>query len=399
MMNVTTEVMSTDASTESNASLLELATWIPSNIIVASTTIPSPQAGGWIAKLSYYTLFLFITIGVVCNVLSFPVFARRVREKSGAANMYLAALAVCDALHIFCFSLIGIMMDLPSPVHVQWFTGCNIMSVVLYPVGQLSTLLVMTLTIDRCVAIRHPFLYRRIQSRKQAGGTIAGMAVFVSAIGWHFFGGLEPVTEEELSNGSWDFCRGKQDLIDIYNLVWYPLTDAIVFWAAPSMVMFICNIAIIKTIRVKIKQKKSPGRTTEAEPAAAGIEEQVQRREGVDISGQTNLAFRKHRKPLTRVSFVLSISFFILVAPLIVFALIQFIIEMSGMAPLPLPGEVQYALQHIFAILYLTNYSCNFWLYCFCTPSFRRDLKEVMCGKICGCQDELNKNGSGDNII
>ena len=372
-MNATTESISEVAAsvaTESDASLL--ITWIPLNFITG--TISSPQAMKWLFELTYYSFFFFITIGVGGNILSFVVFVRRLREKAGAANMYLATLAVCDALHIFSISLFGIMIELPSPINIQWLLDCNFMSMMLFSMGQLSTLLVTTLTIDRCVAIRHPFLYRRIQSKKQAGGTITGLVVFISAAGWHFFGGLHPIEEAELAHTNWKFhCVGRQNLIDLYNAEWYPWIDVIIFWVVPSVIMLVCNIVIIKTIRSetpkKMKEKKSQA------------EDAPENRTG-DISGQTNLAFQKHGRRLTTTALVLSFSYFILVAPVLFYTLISLIADAKGEA-LPLSEFVVALLDAGLHVIYLINYSCNFWLYCFSTPSFRRDLKKMICGKIC----------------
>ena len=409
----------------------------------------------------------------------------------------------------------------------------------------MSTVLVTILSIDRCVAIRHPFLYRRIQSKKQASGTIAGMAVFVSAVGWQCFGGLQAIEEEDTANEPYEHhCRGKQDLIDIYHFLWYPSIDLITFWIVPSMVLFVCNFAIIKTIRSalpkKMKPKKfhgtalkagcatgievqvapgigenftpgigenvtprieenvapgveeqvapgfdenvapgieeqvelgieeqvapgieenvmpgieenvMPGIEEKVEPGieeqvapgieehvapgieeqvelgieeqvtpgieeqvapgieeqvalgieeqvapgieeqvAPGIEEPVKSRAG-DITNQTNVAFQKHGKRLTRISIILSISYCILVSPWLILRVILLSIQIFGES-ISLSDETRSAVQNILLVIYLTNYSLNFWLYCFCTPSFREDLKEMLCGDICSTRCQLER--------
>ena len=396
IMNSTTEGASvaSDVSAESSGSIL--TTLIPFNLL--KSTAGASQVVDWILYVSHYAMYFVIIIGVCTNLLSFAVFVRRLKEKSGPANMYLAALSMADALHIFWLSL-GILLVLqPKRVNLHLATDCNFVSVMYFLVAQLSTLLVTTLTIDRCIAIRHPFLYRRIQGKKQAIGLITGLAVFVSIIGWHSFGGLQPIAEEELANEhNMLYCRGKTGWIDVYYLLWFPWIDIIIFWGIPSVIILICNMAIIKTIRSRVPQGIKPKKTLDTASSKAGnapeIEAQVRCTAG-SSNEQTNIAFQKHGRRLTHMSLIVSFSFFILVSPLLFYRLI---IHMRSESP-PMSEDVSQALEIILLMVYLINYICNFWLYCFAVPSFRKDLKEMMCGKICGSRCALTKkNQSREN--
>ena len=361
-MNSSTEsnTVATNVSSEpSHGSFLP--TLMPSNLI--KSTIGTPQVVAWVMTLTYYTWFLFITIGVCCNILSFAIFVRRVKKQAGAANIYFTTLAVFDAVYLFWFALFGILLFQSNPTNFQWLSGCNFMAVMIFLVAQMSTLLVTTLAIDRCVAIKHPFLYRRIQSKKQAVAIITGLAVFVAIMGWQSFGGLQPIEEEELASEYWAFhCRGKEDFIDSYNFVWYPWIDIIIFWAVPSVIILVCNVVIIKTIRSAVPREMRPERAANDKHTPDTEENETSTNSNFKV--RTSVAFQKHGKQLTRTSLVMSFSFLVLVAPALFFRLVQLIVEMRGKA-LPLSEEDFIILEQIMYVFYLTNYGCNFWLYCF----------------------------------
>ena len=209
-----------------------------------------------------------------------------------------------------------------------------------------------------------------------------GLVVFVSVIDWHCFGGFKPIEEEELELDNWNaHCVGKQHLIDIYNNVWFPWIDAIIFWVVPSVVMLFVNTVIIKTIRSQIPQNNEA-----KEVPRPGTNPRTG-----DVSSQTNVAFQKHGGRLTNIALVLSFSMFILLAPAMVFTLILLITEAKG-ETLPLTEHDTYLVENVVYVIYVINYSCNFWLYCFSTPSFRMDLKEMMCGKTCCYRCEPKEN-------
>ena len=335
----------------------------------------------WVLTLTYYSVFLVLIVGVCSNVLSLALFVKRLRKKITVVNIYLAVLAVCDCCCVFWYSLWYIFLGhREHPVDIVLATGCNVVPFLsIAPMG-MSSLIITTLMVDRCIAIRHPFLYRRIQSTRRAVCTMIGLGLFVLAINWNLVGGMKPMKVEEMPDVYHQFhCRGRSDVIDVYYLTWSPWIQMIVA-ACVSMIILICNIAIVLAFH-----SKAPHERTEAMnlgfrhpqelslPVGEGTSDNV-----ANISRkQTNITVKKHGSRLTRLSIVLSFTFLILVTPNLILRIILTVSE-TREEPI-MSDDVSNLLEGLFSFLLLINFSTNFWLYCFSTPSFRKDLREMLC--------------------
>ena len=112
-------------------------------------------------RISYGTM---ITFGVPFNIISFAFFFQRCRIKARCADIYLASLAICDGLLVLVISFLVLIL----PVRLVWLSSCVLFEFIIFGSGELSSLILTTITIDRFMALYFPFTFRRMQHPKKA---------------------------------------------------------------------------------------------------------------------------------------------------------------------------------------------------------------------------------------
>ena len=336
----------------------------------------------WIFKISYYSWYVFIILGVITNILSFVVFLKRVRNNKGFVNIYLAALAFFDGWFILGFMLLYILSFYPTPIFIHWLTGCNLFPLLVFLPGELSDLMITTITIDRYIAIMYPFEYKRLQSKKKIVGTLISYFIACMALNWYSFGGMKGIPEEELMTIIFDFhCRGRTDIIDAYYFMCFPWIEVICFFVVPSVIICIFNTRIIMTIWKRIPHEGKP--TLERKHNIKDTnEDQAPENPDVDsnkIQSEVSVTMKEHGPRLIRLCIVVSFSFILLMAPRLIFRVVLVVGTMTG--KLLVPEDTAVILLTLFTMLAAMNHSGNFWLYCFSAASFRKDLKSLLCCK------------------
>ena len=250
--------------------------------------------------------WIFITIGVSFNMIAFAFFVQRIRQQVRPADLYLASLALFDGIGVMGASLLGLPLTFKEPINFHRLSGCNLFPFLLFVPFGVSALLIVSITIDRFVALYFPFTFRQNQSTKRVCVIIIAEIIFELAINFHSFGGMKP-SDIDADNDKVTYlqCDGKSTLIDWYVFNLFPLLDVAVYFFIPSAILLIFNLLIIiKVTRIKSNpehQTKSPEKL-----------------------GQSSKIITKHAERLTKLCLVLSFSFMILIGPQVFWRFIVF---------------------------------------------------------------------------
>ena len=205
--------------------------------------------------IAYYCHYVFITIGTPCNILAVICLCKSTppMDKNNTVRYYLIPLAVCDGLAIFWVHLSVILSGLQTPVYIHWETGCTFFLLMVYGTTELSSLLVMKITLNRFVAIFFPLKFKQLQSIKRIYCCIGILVALVISINWYSFGGLKCVNREQLDTIMYfEYqCRGRTHVIHDYLFAIFPFLDFVVYFLVPSLVLLVCNIAIARKLRMR----------------------------------------------------------------------------------------------------------------------------------------------------
>ena len=217
-----------------------------------NTTAPDLQPST-IATIAYYCNYAFVTFGALCNIIAVICLYKSdsPKEKNNTVRYYLIVLAVCDGLFVFWLSLLFILNGLGNPFYLHWETCCNLIPLLTMCTSQLSSLLVMMITVNRFVAIFFPLKFKHLQSIGRIYSCIGILILVVIIINWYSFGGLKPIDKDQLDTIQYfEYqCRGRTQIIDDYYFHIFPWIDLTVYFIIPGLVLLVFNIAFAIRLR------------------------------------------------------------------------------------------------------------------------------------------------------
>ena len=172
-------------------------------------------------------------------------------DKNNTVRYYLMVLAICDGLAIFWYSLHLILLGQKPSIHLPWETNCNLSAFVMGCTTEISSLMVMMITVNRFIAIFYPLKFKHLQSVRRIYKCIGIQVLLVFIINWCSFGGLKRIDRAELHTIVYfEYqCRGRTPFIDDYYFKVLPFIHFIVYLIIPGMVLFVLNIAIAMKLR------------------------------------------------------------------------------------------------------------------------------------------------------
>ena len=322
----------------------------------------------WTTYIAYLSNYIFITVGVVFNIIALVFFLQKARKQRRCVDIYLAALAACDMLVVLNMPLLFIFLMRDTPINLHWLSGCNLFGFLIAMPASLSVLIVTTITVDRFTALYFPFEFRRMQSVKKSLILLATEAVLVSLFHFYTFGGFYAVDATELENVYFaKQCRGRTKAIDQYYFKFLPWIEAVTCFLIPAAVLFVCNILIIiKMVNATKKKKPEPPTEMMRENQAGNVAKKLAKHDM-----EASKALQKHGGHLTKVCLVVSVSFVLLVMPHVGWRLAI----LNDSLPSLVPG-VETIIENVFALMTMINYSVNFIFYCIMIPSLRKELRK-----------------------
>ncbi|ESO92672.1 hypothetical protein LOTGIDRAFT_162598 [Lottia gigantea] len=196
----------------------------------------SPTAGRIVPPIWYM-------VGFIGNPISALIwFGKRMRRNNSSA-IYLGALSISD----FCFLLLHMLYILHSTWGYRTYnteSGCEVFNFLFYVPQYLSTLLVLGFTIERYIAVVHPFLKEKWCTVKRASIIVLVLTIFSMVIAsaqtyiWYYYSVTDScnIRPQAQVGGTMSFKH-----------IWTWFTEVLIFILVPLLVL-IFNILVLREI-------------------------------------------------------------------------------------------------------------------------------------------------------
>ncbi len=297
------------------------------------------------ANIWTYVPPVIITVGVICNLLSFIVWVRSIVKKRGSSSSYFfACLAVADATVLF-------FVPMYNHVGHAYYNGANLRKYsninckfYYFMFGfslSFSSHILASLALFRMVGVLYPHRYKQICSDRNAKRIILGIIACVTLVNIPSLFGFE-LTE---SDGKGLVCFYKASWNSISLLYTFMLSIEMYYF--PLVIIVLANARIIWTLAKKRANVIGTTRTS-----------------------RKDHAFSRNVTVLLAISLV----YLITMAPLFVYS----ILRVTRVWP-DTPGIhlERHRLGYTIACnISLLNSALNFWVYCITHPQFITEVKD-----------------------
>ena len=200
--------------------------------------------------VEFYVFPVIFTIGTICNILTFIVM-RRKRMRHQSTYFYMAVLAIADemVLIVGCLNFWVYLYTSKMLLLASAFL-CKIVCVALYATLHFSVWMVVTMTIERFIAVTYPLQASSWCTVKRAKIATIGIALFIFCINFHFLFTHTLVTDEEGHPG----CQSSNSAFNFFLDKIWTFIDASVYSLIPLSLLFIFNILIVHNL-IKASKK------------------------------------------------------------------------------------------------------------------------------------------------
>ena len=314
--------------------------------------------------INRYVLPVIVVVGVFGNLVSMTIMFQR-QNRQSSFSVYLGSLAISDTCVLFESAYYWVMIEIQR----RTFTDieCKIFMWTLHTFQQSGCYLIISVTLDRLVAVRFPF--------RAAGWCRARRATIVSAV---FFATMSAYNIPYL-------VFYKSDDVLVCTLCSFEhaicivrvLGTMLIGLAIPVVLLLSMNAVIIHAVCNSMKYR--PGHATDSDRQTSNIES-IEVDEISRAQSSQSVSFqsvRRNRKELSSqdrnlvsILLVVSFTFLLLNAPPVARAVTKYAYPIER-TPRNLAFDV-FAF-HITNKLYFINNACNFFLYCISGFKFRRD--------------------------
>ncbi len=275
---------------------------------------------------------VLITVGTMGNLLSAVVMLRPNLRKC-TTSLYLLVLAVVDSLVLYTGLLPRWIRDLFGTDLTNFSNAaCRIHPFVLNVAIHVEAWIIVCVGIERMVAVVFPYKAKHIFTRRFAARQMAIIGVILAVVNSHFYWTCTIVNGHCEEDSKYEHF-----MQNVFPWIRFCLTSLI-----PFLIMLVTNFAIAaKLIHAKHVRK-------------------------------VKLNVRKDEKltSMTAILLTISVIFLLTTGPSSAFHIVLLPIDIKDRAPYRLVWSS-------LSLLFYTNYSVNFLLYCVSAPRFRRELIEI----------------------
>ncbi|XP_061183925.1 ovarian cancer G-protein coupled receptor 1-like [Saccostrea echinata] len=303
---------------------------------------------------------IFYVIGLIANPITTKIWLSRKMRKNNSSAIYVGVLSIVHTI----FLLLHIVQELNFAWGVTSYTRmsvmCEVFNMAIYVPQYYAPLLVLAFTVERYIAVNHPFVKERFCTVKRAIYVSIGLLIFSLQIA-------------SLQTYIWQFhpsegtCYPSED-VEQFEKIWTLTTELTLFMFVPVCVLVV-NILVIREIRRITYQSALPQQTR-------------------GCGGQTSTIT------------LLSVSFYLICTLLpasIVFAL-QGVIkpgqvaDMDTMASDPMwKRYLRYmTIRKVVEEICMSNYSCYFFIYYITGEIFRREVRKLCCWRLFKSKKDKN---------
>nr|KAG5709445.1 hypothetical protein BaRGS_023127 [Batillaria attramentaria] len=291
-------------------------------------------------------------LGIIGNLLAFCVLVSA-RAKS-TTYVYMSSLSISDTL-VQIVNILFLVRKFPGHETLKEGT-CGFVFFLLYFSIHYNVVVMVTMTIERYIAIRFPLQAGRWFTLRRARILVAVEALLVFGLDMQHLILRGMVFDEEQGES---FCMPKGETTMFYLFKIWPWIDGVIYCYAPLSCLVIFNILILKQVRSSRSfQSKTAG------PEAGGSSS--------DKTSSSKMSEKELQ--LTRMLLLVTTAFLVCVGPMAV----VIVVERYYWIPVTNLEKAQYHLvRTILNNLDYTNHALNFLLYCFSGQRFREELRQT----------------------
>jgi len=305
----------------------------------------------------------FYVIGLTANPISAYIWLSSKTRANNSSAIYLGVLSITQFIYLGFHILHELRYAWEVNTHA--FIPCEILNMSFYTVQYLGPLLVLAFTVERYIAICHPFAKERLCTNRNAVVVIASLLVFCVLVGsvqayiWTYDAALQ-------------YCNNREGVYGTtFLLVWTWLIELLFFGVAPLSALFF-NILVVREIL----------KLTSNGPARGGPS---------SGSGYTSTAT------------LLCVSFYLIITWLpytITFAMESGFPLGSHELTLEEAGEdevwrrfvVYWTVRKAMEEFTLSNSACYFFIYYLTGAYFRDKVHQMFCYRFNGCNKKLSSD-------
>ena len=320
-------------------------------------------------SINRYVLPVIIVVGTFGNLVStFVMFQRHNRHTS--FSIYLGNLAISDNCVLYGAAYYWVV----SEIEGRPFTDveCKIIVWILTTFQENGVLLILSVTLDRLVAVRFPL--RAAAWCRARRAKIVSVSVFAIVSAYNIPHLVLNQSDEQLVC---KLCNFNNILCILHS--WMTIFLA---FAVPFVLLLSMNTVIIRAVRNAMKYQTSHSvdkdkdtTTTESiEVNELSVQSATQSTQAERPSERNKTQLSSKDRNLIAMLILVSFMFLFLNAPRFVRNILFFTVRLE---PTPEGTALNLLVFHITNKLYLFNNACNFFLYCFSGSKFRRDCAKL----------------------
>ncbi|XP_076467601.1 putative G-protein coupled receptor 139 [Babylonia areolata] len=301
-----------------------------------------------------------LLLGGFANIATIFVM-RNIKDHNSSQHVFLIALAVSDFSLLFTGALREwVRRGFGVDVRLLHTVVCKVHKWLVYSVNTTSAWLVTSVTVQRTMAVLWPHRMRIVCTVRRTWIVIAALVVTAFAIDFH----LVPGSEISSANGCDTDPAGLYRYFYVHIFTW---VDMCVSSLLPFVILFVCDVILSFTL-FKATSSTATFLADHAVSAASG-----------NSTHHSDIR-RKAASRTTVMILTLSGTFFLLTMPVCVFLIwYQHAFNYSQQDP-QASARVELATAVTFMLWY-TNSSINFFLYCMTGTKFRKECwRWVQCG-------------------
>ncbi len=291
--------------------------------------------------IKYISITLLI-IGTIGNILSFLVFLRRTLRDS-VMSFYLRALALGDLVVVWSLAL---------PITINNIFGIDITSIhnvscwlIIYLCHTsmlFSVWVLLTVTIERFVAVTFPHKMNIIFTHRQAYVSVVVFVLVAMCLNIHFMFSLKVITypDQQLC------CFNNASSFHYYSVYVHPWIMHILYSFIPIFVIIVCNIGIIYKVKARGK---------------------LLREMNVQNGGRPQTS-------MIAILLTISFTFVMLTMPGCLYLICMGNQPIATEPFMSKTKAVMWLIYIIFVEMLQMNHSLNFWIYVMTGTMFRREV-------------------------
>ena len=314
--------------------------------------------------INRYILPVIVVVGVFGNLVSMTIMFQR-QNRQSSFSVYLGSLAMSDTCVLLGSAYYWVIIEIQRRTFSD--IECKLLMWALNTFQQNGFYLILSVTLDRVVAVRFPF--RAAGWCRARRATIVSVAVFTAISTYN----IPNLVFTKSDNVLMCMLCSFEHVVCIVGV----LGTMVIMFAIPVVLLLSMNAVIIHAVYNSMKYR--PGHSTDSDRHTSNIEsievDEISTAQSCQsVSIQSVRRNRKELSPQDRnlisTLLIVSFTFLLLNAPPVARVVMSYVIPIERT---PRNLAFDFLTFHIMNKLYFLNNACNFFLYCLSGSKFRRD--------------------------